>query len=247
MPPWACTGCPAFPCFHPTAGATLSWAGVLWPTFALLPRLAGAEPQPGLHRWARRLLPALGVDLRVEGRLRADLPLWVANHVSWVDPVVLMSLRPMGTIAKGEVAGYPLIGRLAQRSGIHFVDREDPTSRAAALAAFMASLRKGRPMLLFPEGTTTRGERLAAFYEGGLRLAFRLGLPAQPLRLSSPAPHYPWTGDETLVPHIQTLFANRTPVDIAAEDPLHPSDFQDAEAWIAAFKTALAPRSPHVR
>ena len=80
----------------------MSWAGVLWPTFALLPRLAaGAEPQPGLHRWARRLLPALGVELALQGHFRADLPLWVANHLSWVDPVILMSLRPMGTIAKG--------------------------------------------------------------------------------------------------------------------------------------------------
>jgi len=226
----------------------MSWAGVLWPTFALLPRLAaGAEPQPGLHRWARRLLPALGVDLTIQGQLRTDLPLWVANHLSWVDPVVLMSLRPMGTLAKGEVAGYPIIGRLAQRSGIHFVDREDPTSRAAALAAFMGSLRYGRDMLLFPEGTTTRGERLAAFYEGGLRLAFHLGRPAQPLRIVSPAPHYPWTGEETLLPHLQTLFATRTPVTVIAEEPLFPADFSDAEAWLAAFKTALAPRSSDVR
>ena len=226
----------------------MSWAGVLWPTFALLPRLAaGGEPQPGMHRWARRLLPALGVDVDIQGHLRPDIPLWVANHLSWVDSVVLMSLRPMGTIAKGEVTGYPLIGRWAKKSGIHFVDREDATSRAAVLASFRASLQGGRDMLLFPEGTTTRGEKLADFYEGGLRAAFRLGLPAQPLRISSPASHYPWTGDETLLPHLQTLLATRTPVTVAAEEPLHPADFNGPSAWIAAFKTALLPRSPDVR
>ena len=226
----------------------MSWTGVLWPTFALLPRLAaGAEPQSGTHRWARRLLPALGVKLKVEGRLRHDAPLWVANHLSWVDPLLLMSLRPMGTIAKGEVAGYPLIGRWARKSGIHFVDREDATSRAAALASFTASLQSGRDMLLFPEGTTTRGERLATFYEGGLRAAFDLGLPAQPLRISSPAPHYPWTGHETLLPHIQTLFATNTPVTVAAEELLHPADFRDSGQWIAAFRSALLPRSSDVR
>ncbi|HJV48012.1 MAG TPA: lysophospholipid acyltransferase family protein [Geothrix sp.] len=226
----------------------MSWAGVLWPTFALLPRLAaGAEPQPGLHRWAGRLLPALGVEVAVHGRPRTDLPLWVANHLSWVDPLVLMSLRPMGTIAKGEVAGYPLIGRWAQKSGIHFVDREDPLSRAAALAGFRSSLKQGRDMLLFPEGTTTRGERLADFYEGGLRLAFELGLPAQPLRIASPTSHYPWTGDETLLPHIQTLLSTRTLVSVTAEAPLHPSDFRDAEGWLVAFRAALSPRSSDVR
>ncbi|GLH66599.1 lysophospholipid acyltransferase family protein [Geothrix edaphica] len=226
----------------------MSWTGVLWPTFALLPRLAaGTEPQPGMHRWARRLLPALGVELEVAGHPRKDIPLWVANHLSWVDPVALMSLRPMGTIAKGEVTGYPLIGRWARKSGLHFVDRDDAGSRAAALVGFAASLREGRDMLLFPEGTTTRGERLAPFYEGGLRAVYELGLPAQPFRLSSPAPHYPWTGDETLLPHLRTLLTTRTPVTVVAEAPLHPAGFESPDQWIAAFRTALEPRSPDVR
>lgn len=226
----------------------MSWTGVLWPTFALLPRLAtGAEPQPGMHAWARRLLPALGVDLTIVGQPRTDIPLWVANHLSWVDPVVLMSLRPMGTIAKGEVTGYPLIGRWAKKSGIHFVDRGDATSRAAALASFTTSLLNGRDMLLFPEGTTTRGERLAPFYEGGLRAAFDLGLPAQPLRISSPAPHYPWTGSETLLPHLKSLFATRTLVTVTAGEALYPADFTDPTEWIAAFRAALSPRSSDVR
>ena len=225
----------------------MSWAGVLWPTFTLLPRLAaGSEPHAGLHRWARRLLPALGIDLEVTGHPRTDLPLWVANHLSWVDPVVLMALRPMGTVAKGEVTGYPLLGGWARKSGIHFVDRGDPASRASALAALSASLREGRPMLLFPEGTTTRGRGLAPFYEGGLRAAHVLGLPAQPMRISSPAPHYPWTGDETLLPHLRTLLATRTPVQLEALEPLHPADFRDPGEWVSAFRAALAPRSTHV-
>ena len=226
----------------------MSWTGVLWPTFALLPRLAaGAAPQPGMHAWAQRLLPALGVDLTIAGHPRSDIPLWVANHLSWVDPVVLMSLRPMGTIAKGEVMGYPILGRWAKKSGIHFVNREDATSRAAALASFMTSLLEGRDMLLFPEGTTTRGEQLATFYEGGLRAAFDLGLPAQPMRISSPAPHYPWTGSETLLPHLRTLLATRTLVTVTAGEPLYPADFTDPGAWLAAFRAALSPRSSDVR
>ncbi len=226
----------------------MSWAGVLWPTAALLPRLvAGAETQPDLHRWAQRLLPALGVDLTIKGGLRTDVPLWVANHLSWVDPVVFMSLRPMGTIAKREVLSYPILGRLARRSGMQFVDRTEPTSRAAALVAFCTALRAGRDMLLFPEGTTTRGGRLAPLYAGGLHAAYELGIPAQPLRLDSPAPHYPWTGDETLLPHLRTLLSTRTPVVITPGEALYPSDFPDPLAWLAAFQAALAPRSLDVR
>lgn len=224
----------------------MSWPGVILPTVALLPGLA-LDPAPlgKMHRWARRLVPALGVDLKVYGELRLDIPLWVANHLSWVDPVVLMSLRPMGTIAKHDVAQYPVIGKWARRSGMHFVDRSDPTSRASALASFSASLLAGQDMLLFPEGTTTRGEHLAPLYDGGLRAAFDLGIPAQPLRLSSPSPHYPWTGDESLMPHLRTLVAKRTPVMLVAEDALYPSDFPDPASWIAAFRAALSPRTLH--
>jgi 1-acyl-sn-glycerol-3-phosphate acyltransferase len=226
----------------------MSWAGVLWPTFTLLPRLAiTTEPQAGMHRWARRLIPALGLELEVRGHLHQDIPLWVANHLSWVDAVVLMSLRPMGTIAKGEVMHYPILGRWARKSGVHFVQREDATSRAAALASFSASLRGGRDMLLFPEGTTTRGNGLAPFYEGGLRAAYQLGLPTQPVRIASLAGHYPWTGEASLLPHLQALLATPTPVTIHAEAPLHPTDFKDAAAWVMAFRTALSPRRAHVR
>jgi 1-acyl-sn-glycerol-3-phosphate acyltransferase len=153
----------------------------------------------------------------------------------------------MGTIAKGEVTTYPLLGPMARKSGVHFVDRANATSRAATLTRFAASLRSGRDMLLFPEGTTTRGRGLAPFYEGGLRAAFSLGLPAQPLRISSPAPHYPWTGNETLLPHLRTLFCTRTPVTVVAEAPLHPADFSDPSAWVDAFRSALTPRSSDVR
>lgn len=226
----------------------MSWAGVIWPTFTLLPRLAiTAEPQSGMHRWARRLVPALGLDVHLRGNLRQDTPLWVANHLSWVDAVVLMSLRPMGTIAKSEVTGYPLLGRWARKSGVHFVDRVDATSRAAALACFATALMEGRDMLLFPEGTTTRGDQLAPFHEGGLLAAFNLGLAAQPVRISSSAPNYPWTGDDSLLPHLKALLATHTPVTVEAEAPLQPADFDGPADWVAAFKTALAPRSSHVR
>ena len=225
----------------------MAWSGVLWPTVALLPQLAvGGDPRDRLHRWSRHLLPALGVDLGIRGQLRLDVPLWVSNHLSWVDPLVLMSLRPMGTIAKGEVTRYPILGPWARKAGLHFVDRGNPTSRAAALASFAGDLRKGRKMLLFPEGTTTIGDSLAPLQEGGLKAAFALGVPVQPIRLASPAVHYPWTGDDTLLPHLRTLLGTRTPVRLQAEPPLHPSDHAGFPEWLAALRTALHPRSQDV-
>lgn len=221
----------------------LAWAGVLGPTTLLLSRLAlGIAPLRGLHVWSRRVLPALGIDLRVEGLLRTDMPLWVSNHLSWVDPIALMSLRPMGTVAKADVSRYPLMGPWAKKAGLRFVERSSPENRAAALAAFSEDLRRGRPMLLFPEGTTTRGESLAPLYPGGLKAAWELGLPLQPLRLDSPAAHYPWTGDDTLLPHLRTLLSSFTELRVDARPPLWPGDFTSAEAWVDGVTEALQPR-----
>ncbi len=222
------------------SAVAMGWAGIVGHTSLLLPPLAfGRDPVRSLHGWARRIQPVLGLDVTVTGELDLHAPLWVANHLSWVDPVILMGLRPMGTVAKGDLARYPLIGRWARKAGLRFVERHDPNSRAAALAAFAQDLRCGRPMLLFPEGTTTRGDQLAPLNPGGLKAAWALGLRVQPLRLSSPASHYPWTGDETLLPHLRTLLTTRTPVSVEARPSLAPADFSTPEAWLHAFSEAL--------
>lgn len=219
-----------------------AWAGVLLPTTRLIPRLAlGTDSHGSMHRWCKRILPALRVSTVLTGAPDVHAPLWVSNHLSWVDPVVLMALRPMGTLAKGEVAAYPLLGRWAKRAGLHFVNRDQPDSRAAALAALAAEFRRGRSMLLFPEGTTTRGEGLAPMRTGGLWSAWKMGIPTQTFRLSSATPHYPWTGDETLLPHISRLLREGARVHVEAGPTLFPHDFSGPEAWTLAIRSALLP------
>jgi len=116
----------------------------------------GASPGDILSVWSASVLSALRISVKVDGRIPDGARLWVANHLSWLDPLVLLSLRPMGVLAKREVAGYPLLGRAAARAGLRFVEREDALSRAAALVGLIHELRMGSDFLVFPEGTTTR-------------------------------------------------------------------------------------------
>lgn len=114
-----------------------------------------------------------------------------------------------------------------------------------ALLEITRHWRTGTPFLLFPEGTTTRGERLAPLYEGGLRAAFRMGLSVLPLRIESPDDHYPWTGDESLLPHIQALCeARRTHVRIHPGPVLTPTG--DEDAWLRTLCAHLEPTSTRV-
>jgi lyso-ornithine lipid O-acyltransferase len=214
--------------------ATTAWATM---------RVGACEdPNPLMHRWAISVLASLRVRVEVQGELDPWPQLWIANHLSWLDPLVLMSLRPMGAMAKHEVSRYPLISHGARKTGLIFVDRADPASRASALVSLVAELRRRKPMLLFPEGTTTCGHRLAPLQEGGLRAAFRCATPIQAVRLFSKDPAYPWIGDDELLPHILNIMkTGQTRVSVQARAVLEPWQFPDEASWIAAIQRELAP------
>ncbi|MDE2411398.1 MAG: 1-acyl-sn-glycerol-3-phosphate acyltransferase [Sphingomonadales bacterium] len=71
------------------------------------------------------LTTAFGLEIRIRGQPdRAKGMLYVANHVSWADIVVLARVLEAGFVAKPEVAGWQVIGRGAKRLGCQFVVRE---------------------------------------------------------------------------------------------------------------------------
>ena len=219
--------------------ATLRGAALVGVTGAALPPLAtGRCTDRTLHHFSRRALKALPLHIEWIGAPDLSAPMWIANHLSWIDPLVLLSVRPMGVLAKAEAAGYPLIGSMMRRAGLRFVDRDDATSRGAAVAALCADLKAHRPMLLFPEGTTTTG-KLTHLRPGGLLAAHALGIPIQPFRLSTPDLHYTWTGDESLLPHLKTLLRRSTRLRVEAAPVLHPSAFPDPQVWLTTLRAHL--------
>ena len=219
--------------------AALRGARLVGATGSILPRLAaGRSADRALHHFSRRALKALPLRIEWLGEPDLDAPLWISNHLSWTDPIVLLSLRPMGILAKAEAASYPVIGPWMRRAGLRFVDRDDATSRGAAVAALTRDLQAKRPMLIFPEGTTTTGA-LARLRPGGLLAAHRLGLAVQPFRLQTPDLHYTWTGDESLMPHLKTLLRRPARLRVEAKQALHPAAFPEPEDWLAALRASL--------
>ena len=199
---------------------------------------------PLLQLWSARVMASMGIQVTLATPLPAGGQLWVANHLSWVDPLVLMSLRPSRVMAKAEVADWPVIGGGARRIGLRFVKRECLFSRARALRTLQGDLKAGEAFLVFPEGTTTHGDQLAPLYEGSLRLAYRRGVQVLPLRLASEDEHYPWVGDDPLFPHLLTLAWKRsTRVSVHPGPVLDPRQFPDEQAWMRAIRSHLEPRA----
>lgn len=141
--------------------------------------------------WARTLVRALGVRVRINGAVPAQGPvLVVAHHTSWLDVPLLAAVRPGRMLAKSEIAAYPLLGRLARRGGTLFIDRERLRTLPDAVAGIAAALRAGSAVVAFPEGSTWCGRRHGAFRRAVFQAAYDAGAPVQPVvvryRLAAP-------------------------------------------------------------
>ncbi|HIK73182.1 MAG TPA: 1-acyl-sn-glycerol-3-phosphate acyltransferase [Alcanivorax sp.] len=129
---------------------------------------AGRDPQRVVvlnakRRWCLRFLTILGVELRVQGPLRAGPVLLVSNHVSWLDIPVIAAARPCYFLSKAEVAEWPVIGWLARAVGTLFIRRGGGESKAKA-EEIRGRLDRGHGILVFPEGTTTDGTGVRRFF-----------------------------------------------------------------------------------
>lgn len=87
-----------------------------------------------------------------------------ANHVSWVDIFAVMSVRPARFIAKSEIRDWPVAGWIAEKAGTLFIRRESRRDTARINGQVHAALEQGDCVGLFPEGTTTEGDRLLRFH-----------------------------------------------------------------------------------
>jgi len=130
----------------------------------VFPRVS-PERRRALHAWwSRKLVRLVGVEIRVEGAAPGPGTMVAANHVSWLDVFCVSSVRSTRFIAKSEVRDWPVAGWIAERAGTLFVRRARRRDTARINEIVKAALAEGDCVGLFPEGTTTLGDRLLKFH-----------------------------------------------------------------------------------
>lgn len=171
--------------------------------------------------WHRCVLWLMSIRVRVHGQPAKNIhgTLLAANHVSWLDIVVLGSITPLSFISKDEVLGWGIFGKLAQWQETIFITRERRTDVANQADAIARRLNAGDTLVLFPEGTTSDGNFIYAFKSS---LFGALGLTGenanmvhtvQPVAIAYTGLHgmpmgrydrplAAWPGDIELVPHL---------------------------------------------
>lgn len=111
--------------------------------------------------WHRVACWVLGLRVRVHGTLEPKRPLLLAsNHVSWKDIMVLGAVADVVYIAKSEVRAWPVFGTLARLQATIFVERDQRQKTGDQVDEIARRLADGEIVVLFPEGTTSDGNRL---------------------------------------------------------------------------------------
>ena len=148
--------------------------------------------------WARAMLRALGVEVRLEGESPRAGTLVVANHLSYLDILVLAAHVPGRFVAKSEIAGWPGLGQLARSVGTIWVVQRKRMDVLRVDGEMARTLAAGVSVLLFPEGHSTGGVSVDRLHSSLLDLAARERLPCHAVSLSYETPGSPWAPAATV-------------------------------------------------
>jgi 1-acyl-sn-glycerol-3-phosphate acyltransferase len=212
-------------------------------------RLDVPQRQAHVQRWAARFLQLLGVSLRLDGDLqhpRATGLLLVANHISWLDILVLLAARPVRFVSKSEVAAWPFIGLMATGAGTLYIARERKRDALRMVQVMQSALQDGHCVGVFPEGTTSDGSQLLPFHANLLQSAVATQTAVLPVamafvdaasgRISQAAS---FVGDVTLAGSLWRFLGHRHPLQVRLHFlPLSPAQANRRE-WAEQLQVSI--------
>ena len=156
-----------------------------------------------------------------EGQLENGGYVMICNHVSYVDGIVLGSMFPIVFVSKREVKHWPIIGPWKTLCGTIFINRQRKDLVASLVKEMRRKLRQETNILLFPEGTSTNGERILPFQTAPLAAPLRnrsiivpislayKSIEDEPVTVANRDLLY-WYGDMEFVPHFWKLLSLRS-------------------------------------
>lgn len=229
-------------------------------TLAIVAGLLACLPLHYLWRLFRRSSPwprvflgwvarAAGMRVRIIGTPLRSHVLFVSNHLSWLDIMLIAGASGAAFVSRDDIARWPVIGWLAGLNDTVYVARTDRRAVQGQADALRTALATGRPVALFPEGTTEGGDVVLPFRAS---LLASLVPPLPGVRLQPVALDYgpaardiAWVGAEPAGRNAKRVLSRRgtTPVTLHFLAPIDPAVMPDrkqlAEASRAEIVAAL--------
>lgn len=223
--------------------------GIVGALLLCLPLHYGWRLATGRSPWPRIFLAQVariaGMRAHVEGQPLNVRVLFLANHVSWLDILLVAGASGAAFVSKAEVARWPMVGWLAALHGTIFVDRAERSAVRSQADTLRSALAGGKPVALFPEGTTSDGTGVLPF-RASLLASLYPPLPdvqVQPVAIDYGAAlgDIAWVGEEPALTNALRVLGRKSKAEVVLRflDPLSPSEFADRKALAQAARSSI--------
>lgn len=188
----------------------------------LLAILPLRRPAPARHlrlrnavfrTWGRGLAGAVGMRVTVRGEPPAGAFFLVANHLSYMDIILLGAHVDGAFVAKADLRGWPIAGLIISAADTIFIDRSRRRDLVRVMERIEDALGRGLGVVVFAEGTTSPGQRILPLKASILELAVRAERPVHHATISyrlsgtglTAGETICWWGDAAFLPHFWRL------------------------------------------
>ena len=227
----------------------------------VFPQLRPSERDIIIESWCREVLDVLSVRVNLRGETppgKVSSVVFVTNHVSWMDILVMNACRRVRFVAKTEVRQWPLVGWMAVRTGTIFFKRTSPRELARVTKSIATFLRRGDCIALFSDGARTDSASVHAFHSGLLESAIAAEALIWPVGISyrrldgSLSTDTPIVGSQSMIASILNILDQpATLAQVSYTDPIESSagDRHKLSEWchlsieqsLAACQTPIDP------
>ena len=218
---------------------------VSWWLTRLRGRTTPGDRAVWLHHACSRILKALGIRVSVHGAFPHG-GLVVANHLSYLDIMILSAVMPCFFVSKAEIVSWPYFGKAARTGATIFLDRRSRASTMAVAREIAERLRLNIPVLLFPEGTSTDGSTVLRFHSSLFEPAVAAQAPITAaavryiLHDGSRERDLCWFDDALFLPHLwKTLGTSGFSAEVAFGEPNYYPNRRAAAAATHAEVAAM--------
>lgn len=184
--------------------------------------------------WGKAFAWIVGMRVEIEGTPPTGTFYLVSNHVGYMDIILLSSVVAPAFVAKADLRGWPLMGRIMATADTIFIDRGRRKDVVRVMEAMAEAMKRGLGVVLFPEGTSGRGDAILKLKPSLLQFAASRDLPVHYATLSYSTPEGApppseticWWGDAPFTPHVLGML--KLPYFEAhlcfAQKPVHDTD-----------------------
>lgn len=165
--------------------------------------------------WGWGLCRIFGMRVEVEGQPPAGPFFLIANHLSYLDIPLIATQVHAAFVAKSDLRNWPWLGTVFEAADTIFIDRSRKRDVVRVMDLLQREVDRGLGVLVFPEGTSGKGDEILRFRPSLLEFACNRQLPVHWVTLHYQTPEGAlnaqqsvcWWGDEGFLPHYRRLVA----------------------------------------